>query len=220
MINVETLLADVSVVGALFIIGTIVFAESGLLIGMFLPGDTLLFTAGFFAAQGDLPLAGVIAVIFVAAVLGDNIGYFIGKKSGPRIFRKEDGILFRSEHLVRAEKFYQKHGGKTVMLARFLPYVRTFAPMVAGAAHMQRNKFIFYNFAGALLWSVSFVLIGYWLGVKLAKQVTEYVFPAFVIVMIFALSPTILYLIRNKRLRDYIGNRIKWFWHAITLHKR
>jgi membrane-associated protein len=205
MFGVESLLEGVSVVGALLLIGAIVFAESGLLIGLFLPGDTLLFTAGFFAAQGQLPIAWVLIIIFVAAVLGDNLGYFVGEHAGPRIFRKKDGIFFRQDYLERAKSFYARHGGKTVMFARFVPYVRTFAPMVAGAAKMRHLKFILYNITGAFLWTVTFVMLGYWLGIEIAEQVNEYLLPAFIVGIVFALSPTILYVVRNGRFRAYVA---------------
>lgn len=208
MVGVESLLEGVSVVAALILIGVIVFAESGLLIGLFLPGDTLLFTAGFFAAQGHLPIVWVLVIIFLAAILGDNLGYFVGEHAGPRIFRKKDGIFFRQEYLERAKSFYARHGGKTIMFARFVPYVRTFAPMIAGAANMRRPKFILYNITGAFLWTVTFVMFGYWLGVELAKQINEYLIPAFIIGIVFALSPTILYVIRNGRFRAYAARKI------------
>src|SRR5690606_30194197 len=118
--------------GGLVAIGGTVFAESGLLIGFFLPGDTLLFVSGILAAQGVFNLPLLISVVIVAAILGDNVGYSIGRRSGKRLFSKKDSILFRQEHLERAEQFYEKHGGKTIIFARFVPVVRTFAPMVAG----------------------------------------------------------------------------------------
>jgi membrane-associated protein len=209
MLDVESLIGGISVVGALTIIGLIVFAESGLLIGLLLPGDTLLFTAGFFAAQGELPLAWVILVIFVAAVLGDNVGYYFGEKTGPRIFHKKDGVFFREEHMERAKAFYEKHGGKTVLVARFVPYVRTFAPIMAGTANMNRPKFIIYNILGALSWTVTFVLIGYWFGVELAEQIEQYLVPAFLIGLLFIFSPTIIYFIRSPRFRAAVLQRFK-----------
>ena len=199
MIDSAALIDSVSISGALLIIGVIVFAESGLLIGLLLPGDTLLFTAGFFAAQGNLPLFLVMLVIFVAAIIGDNLGYFVGRKSGPRIFKKKDGILFRKEYALRAQKFYKIHGGKAVAMARFVPYVRTLAPIVAGIAKMERPKFIVYNIIGAFLWTLTFVLLGYWLGVEVAEKFERYAVPAFIIGLLFAFSPTIIYLIKNRR---------------------
>jgi membrane-associated protein len=213
MLDVEGLIAGVSVIGALSIIGIIVFAESGLLIGLFLPGDTLLFTAGFFAAQGELPIGWVIVVITVAAVLGDNVGYYFGEKTGQRIFQKKEGVFFRKEYVERATVFYDKHGGKTVMFARFVPYVRTFAPIIAGAAKMNHFKFFIYNIAGAFTWTVTFVLFGYWFGVELAEEIEQYIVPAFIFGLLFAFSPTIIYFIRNPRFRAAVIHRFAKIGH-------
>lgn len=199
MLDVENLIEGVSVFGALAVIGAIVFAESGLLVGLFLPGDTLLFTAGLFAAHGDLPLAGSMGVIFIAAIIGDNVGYYFGQKAGPRIFKKRESLLFSRQYIEKAQVFYARHGGKTVMLARFIPYVRTFAPIVAGAANMHRLKFIIYNVAGALLWTITFVLLGYWLGLELAEEIEKYLVPAFILCFLFAFSPTIVYFIKRAK---------------------
>jgi len=127
--------------GGLLIVGLFVFAESGLLVGFFLPGDTLLLTAGVFAAQGKISIVWLMIVTVIAAVSGDNVGYSIGRRTGHRIFKKKDGILFRAEYINRAENFYESHGGKTITLARFLPIIRTFAPVVAGVAKMDRKRF-------------------------------------------------------------------------------
>src|SRR4051812_23743889 len=121
--------------GGLIAVMAIVFAESGMLIGLFLPGDTLLLSAGLLAAQGKFPIALTVALIALAAILGDNTGYQIGKVTGKRIFRKKDGVLFRHEYIEKAEGVYEKYGGKIMLLAHFLPIVRTFAPLVAGAGH-------------------------------------------------------------------------------------
>lgn len=203
MLSPESLLGGIGVVGALAIIAVIVFAESGLLVGLFLPGDTLLFTAGFFAANGSLPLWAVIIVIFAAAIAGDNMGYFFGRKTGPKIFHKKEGLFFRREYAERATTFYNKHGGITVLVARFIPYIRTLAPIVAGVGAMNRPKFILYNIMGAFLWTVTFVLLGYWLGVELAKELESYLVPAFVLGLLFAFSPTIIYFIKNAGQRKW-----------------
>jgi membrane-associated protein len=207
--DISTWLAAVGVLGALVLIGTIVFAESGLLVGLLLPGDTLLFTAGFFAAQGQLPLAGVMITIFIGSVMGDSLGYFVGSRAGPRIFRKKDGLFFKRVYLRRAQRFYKNHGGKMVTLARFVPYVRTFAPMVAGAARMHYPKFFVYNVIGALVWTISFVSVGYWLGVRVSEQIQQYAIPAFIIGLLFAFSPSIIYIVKNKKLRVYLANKLR-----------
>lgn len=209
MLEPTSLLEGAGVLGGLAIIGAIIFAESGLLIGFFLPGDTLLFTAGFFAAQGHLPLAGVLAVIFACAIIGDNVGYTIGKKSGPRLFKKQDGLIFRQEYILKAEKFYEKHGGKTIILARFVPVVRTFAPMVAGIGNMQRKSFIFYNIIGAAIWTGSVVMAGYWLGSLIDPHTMEkYLLLAIFGAMAITVGPTLYHLIREPRLRAFL--RLHW----------
>ena len=210
--DVNHLLESAGVLGGLIAIGGIIFAESGLLIGFFLPGDTLLFPAGFFAAQGKLPLAGVIISAFIGSVIGNEVGYVIGKKSGPRIFRKKDGIVFRQEYLTKSEAFYEKHGGKTIILARFMPIVRTFAPLVAGVGNMDRKKFTLYNIIGGGLWVISTVLLGYWLGSKI-PNIDHYILPAVAVAMLFTFGPTIVHLAKDERLRTFIGSQ----WQRVTL---
>ncbi len=142
----------------------IVFTETGLLIGFFLPGDSLLVTAGLLASQGYINVYILGALLSVAAIVGDTVGYTIGKASGPHLFKKEDSLLFNKKHLMKAHAFYEKHGGKTIVLARFIPIIRTFAPVVAGMAKMDYKKFIVYNVAGGLFWVWSMLMTGYLLG--------------------------------------------------------
>ena len=189
--------------GGLLLIGAIVFAETGLLIGFFLPGDTLLFAAGFFAAQGELWLPSLLFVLIFAAIAGNTVGYEIGDRTGKRIFKKKDGILFREEYIERAEAFYEKHGGKTIILARFIPIVRTFAPIVAGVGNMSRLKFFVYNVVGAILWCVSITLLGYWLGSKI-PHIDKYVLPVILIVMILTFAPTLFHIIKDPKIRNKI----------------
>ena len=131
----------------------IVFAESGLFVGFFLPGDSLLFTAGFLASQGFLHIAALSAVCFAGAVLGDSFGYAFGRKVGPMIFKKEDSLLFQKDHLLRAEQYYNRYGAKTIILARFMPIVRTFAPILAGVGRMRYGEFLAFNVVGGALWA-------------------------------------------------------------------
>ncbi len=163
MFDVEHIVAS----GGILIVAAIVFAESGLLVGFFLPGDTLLFSAGLLASQGSPSLPLLLLFTSIAAIVGDNVGYSIGRRAGPRIFKKDDGILFHKDHLIKAEKFYEKHGGKAITIARFVPVVRTFAPVVAGAGKMPRKRFMFFNIIGGVLWVFSMTLLGYWLGSKI-----------------------------------------------------
>ncbi len=142
----------------------IVFAETGLLAGFFLPGDSLLVTAGFVASQGKLDLIKLNLLLSAAAILGDSTGYLIGLKVGPRIFSKEDSFFFKKEYLERTHRFFEKYGGKTIILARFVPIVRTFAPTVAGVGRMQYRRFLAFNVVGGLLWVWGMTAIGYFLG--------------------------------------------------------
>lgn len=143
---------------------TIVFVETGLLIGFFLPGDSLLVTAGLLASQGYINVYLLGTLLSIAAIVGDSLGYTIGKASGPHLFKKDDSLLFNKKHLQRAHDFYEKHGGKTIVLARFIPILRTFAPVVAGMARMDYRRFIAYNVFGGLFWVWSMLMIGYLLG--------------------------------------------------------
>jgi len=142
----------------------IVFAESGLFFGFFFPGDSLLLTAGLLASRGVLKLPLLIPLLFVSAVLGDTVGYWFGAKTGPPLFNRPSSLLFRRENLLKAKAFYDKHGGKTITLARFLPFIRTFAPIVAGAVSMNYSRFLAFNFLGAVLWAIGMPLLGYYLG--------------------------------------------------------
>lgn len=144
----------------------IVFAESGLFFGFFLPGDSLLFTAGLLASQGLFNYY-ILAIIFaVAAITGDSVGYWFGKKIGPKIFNKEDSFFFQKKHIDRTQKFYEKYGTKTIVVARFVPIVRTFAPILAGVGRMNYKIFLKYNIIGGLLWGVGISFLGYYLGSK------------------------------------------------------
>jgi membrane-associated protein len=151
----------------------IVFAESGLLVGFFLPGDSLLFTAGFVASQGIMNVWVLTVGCIVAAVLGDNLGYATGHRWGRRLFHREDSRFFHKKHLLRAQSFYHKHGRKTIILARFIPFVRTFAPIVAGIGSMNYRVFFLFNIIGGVTWTVSFTLLGYYLG-RLIPNVEQY----------------------------------------------
>jgi membrane-associated protein len=145
----------------------IIFAESGLFFGFFFPGDSLLLTAGLLASRGILDIRILLPGLFLSAVAGDQVGYWFGAKTGPLIFNRENSLLFRRKNLLAAKAFYEKHGGKTVTLARFIPFIRTFAPIVAGAAGMNYRRFVFFNFFGGLMWAIGMTTLGYYLGVTL-----------------------------------------------------
>ncbi len=180
--------------GTLLIFG-IIFAESGLLIGFFLPGDTLLLTAGILAALGIFNLPVIIAACFIAAVLGDNVGYWIGKKYGIKLFTKEDSLLFHHRHLARAEYFYEKHGGKAIVLARFVPIIRTFAPVVAGIGSMNYRGFIRYNLLGGALWAIGLPLLGYYITIQFPSlHLEKYVEPILIGVVLVSVVPAVYHL--------------------------
>ncbi|MEK7502934.1 MAG: VTT domain-containing protein [Patescibacteria group bacterium] len=195
------LVALIKTAGYLGLFG-IVFAESGLLLGFFLPGDSLLFTAGFLASQGYLNIWILAISTFFAAILGDNFGYAMGKKFGPKIFKKEDSFLFHRDHLERARVFYEKHGGKTIVLARFLPVIRTFVPILAGVGNMRYKDFVFFNIFGAVIWAIGMTWLGYFLG-NTIPNADQYIVPIVIAIVILSSLPTIthflVHLIRNKQ---------------------
>lgn len=200
-IIIETLLARGGVfvyVGLVFI----VFAETGLAVGFFLPGDSLLVVAGLFAATGQLSVTVLLSSLFVAAVVGDAVGYYTGATMGPKLFRRQKSLLFRPSHLQRAHEFYEKYGGKTIIIARFVPIVRTFAPIVAGAAQMPYRKFVVFNVLGGFLWVFSMVLAGYYLGTLLRDQLginlDEHIEWVIIIVVFLSLTPPIFEYLKSR----------------------
>lgn len=192
----------IKTVGYLGIFG-IIFAESGLFFGFFFPGDSLLFTAGFLASQGYLNIWPLVILCFVAAVTGDSVGYAFGRRVGPRIFSREDSLLFHKDHLKRAQKFYEVHGGKTIILARFMPVVRTFAPIVAGVGQMRYGRFLAYNVVGGLVWGVGLPLAGYFLGQNV-PGIDQYLVPIILGIIIFSVLPSAIHILRDPRQRQNI----------------
>lgn len=190
--------------GGLLLIALIIFAESGMFIGFFFPGDTLLMTAGIFAAKGHLNIEEVVVVIALAAILGDNVGYHIGKRYGRGLFKKKDGVFFRQEYVQRAEKFYERWGSRTMLFSHFVPVVRTFAPPVAGVAKMNYKEFFFFDAIGIIAWSFTVTMVGYWFGTKI-PNVDHYIILAVVAVMAFTLGPTFYHL--GKALLENRQNR-------------
>ncbi len=197
----------VSTFGVLGILA-IVFAESGLLIGFFLPGDSLLFTAGLLVADGrylHLPLPLLCGLIAVAAIAGDQAGYLFGRRVGPRLFRRPDSRLFRREHLLRAEAFFDRYGASSVVLARFVPVVRTFTPIVAGAAHMTYRTFVMYNMVGGALWSCGVTILGYFLGqVAFVKANIELILVG---IVVLSVVPLAVKAVQSRRSRQLTGSR-------------
>lgn len=205
--------------GGILLVALIVFAESGLLIGFFLPGDTLLFSAGLLAAQGLFPIETLIIATIVAAIIGDNVGYSIGRRTGHRIFKKEDSILFHKDNLIRAEKFYEKHGGKTVTIARFVPMIRTFAPMVAGIGKMPRQKFMFYNVVGGILWGGGVTLLGYWFGNRI-PGLANYIEYVLIAVIVLSIGGSMLHILKDKKSRQLLLNKVKLWLSDLSLNKK
>lgn len=181
----------------------IVFAESGLLIGALLPGDSLLFTAGFLASQDILSFPLLLIVVFVAAIAGDSAGYTTGKRYGHRIFKKTDSILFNQKHIVRAEAFYERHGGKAIILARFMPIVRTLAPILAGVGKMPYRTFLGFNIIGAFLWAVGLSALGYFLG-KSVPDIDKFLLPTIGLILIISVTPSLIHFLKDAEQRAKI----------------
>jgi membrane-associated protein len=183
--------------GGTLLVCIIVFIETGFFVGFFLPGDSLLVTAGVFAASGQLQIAKLVLLVPLCAIAGDQIGYWIGRKAGEALYRREDSLVFRKRHLDRAHEFYEKYGGKTVILARFVPIIRTFCPPVAGAAHMPYARYFSYDVAGGILWGGGMVLGGYFLGRQI-PNISENIHYVIAVVIFLSLLPPIISMLRAR----------------------
>ncbi|PID99662.1 hypothetical protein CSA80_00125 [Candidatus Saccharibacteria bacterium] len=186
--------------GGLLVLFLIIFAESGMMVGFFFPGDTLLFSAGILAASGVLPVWPTIAVIAVAAIIGDNTGYHIGKHLGPKLFKKEDGLIFRKDLIMKAEKFYEKYGTKTMLVAHFVPIVRSFAPVTAGAGKMDYRQFVLYDAIGDITWATSITLLGYYIGSRI-PGVEHYIEPVLIGIILVTFVPTLYHAFKDPKIR-------------------
>lgn len=213
---------------AILLVGFIIFAESGLLIGFFLPGDSILFTLGFLLqSMGDLGLGIsvhlVFIFLFICAALGDNTGYAFGRKVGPHVFNKPNSLLFKRENVQKAQDFYDKHGKKTIILARFIPIVRTFVPVVAGVGKMEYKTFFIYNLIGAGLWTGLVIYLGYFLGAGLTRvgiDVDAILLPIVLLIIVISVSPAIYAILKDKNRRKTILNTIKLQFKKITKRKK
>jgi membrane-associated protein len=194
MFDIPSLIHSVGYIG-LFII---IFAESGILIGIFLPGDSLLFTAGFLASQGYLEIAILLPLFFIAGYLGDLTGYLIGRKYGPRIFSREKSLWFNPENVEKTKSFYERYGKKTVILARFIPLVRTIAPIMAGVGNMKYEVFALYNGLGALLWGVGLTSAGYIFG-NIIPDADKYVLPIVALIIVVSFIPAVVEFLRSRK---------------------
>lgn len=176
----------------------IIFAESGLLVGFFLPGDSLLFTAGFLASQQVLNVWLLVIGAAVCAIAGDSVGYYTGHRFGRRLFRREDSRFFHKEHLIKAQKFYERYGGKAIVLARFIPIARTFAPITAGIGKMHYPTFLGYNLMGGLIWTFGLTLLGYFLG-SVIPDVDSYLLPIVLAIVVLSVLPSLFHLWQENR---------------------
>lgn len=195
-----------NVVGVGMVSG-IIFAESGLLFGFFLPGDSLLLTAGILASQGLINIFFLLILTFVSAVAGDNVGYSTGKRFGKRLFNKKESKFFKPEHLVSAHEFYQKHGGKTIILARFIPFIRTFAPIVAGMGNMRYKTFFVYNLIGGFLWAVGVTCLGYFMG-RLIPDIDRYLLLVIGVIIFVSVAPTVWHVLKEPSGRVLVKNSV------------
>ena len=196
----HTILDPLFIIKTLGLLGVvaIVFAESGLFFGFFLPGDSLLFTAGFLASQGLISIYGLLILCFIAAVLGDNVGYFFGRKVGPMIFNKEDSLFFHKKHINRAQDFYNKYGKKTIFLARFIPIIRTFVPIVAGVAGMEYKTFFRFNVIGGFVWTWGMLGTGYILG-NIIPNAEKYLSLIIIVIIIVSFIPAVYEFFKQKQ---------------------
>ena len=185
----------ITTLGVLGVIG-IIYLETGAFFGFFFPGDSLLVTAGYFASQGHLPIVILLVFTFIAAVLGDSTGYAFGKKVGPAIFNKENSLFFNKKYIIRAQEYYERHGGKTIIIARFIPAIRTFAPIVAGIGNMRYKTFLAYNMIGGFVWTWGMLLIGYVFG-SVVPNPDRYIIPLVSVIIIISAAPAIFKIVQE-----------------------
>ena len=188
--------------GGMIALAVIIFAENGLLVGFFLPGDSLLITAGILIGghRVDIDFIPLAFVLFISAVVGEGVGYYIGKKAGDTLYKRPDSRLFKQAHLARTHKFYEKYGGKTIVLARFIPIIRTFVPVVAGAARMDLKKFMLFNVIGGLLWTFGVLLLGLVLG-KSVANIGDYLYAIIGMVIVLSILPPAIEFFRSRSRR-------------------
>lgn len=208
-------IAQIGGILGVLVIAVVIFAETGLLVGFFLPGDTLLIAAGLFAGQDKLPLALLLPITAIAAVAGYQVGYLIGERAGPRVFRRQDGLLFRADYIPKTEKFFQKHGAITILLIRFVAVARTIIPLIAGIGKMDKRKFVFYNVVGAILWTFSITLAAYWVGKKV-PNVDKIIIPLVLAAIILTTGSVLFELLksgdRRRALRKTLREELSYFF--------
>lgn len=215
-------------VAALIVVALIIFAECGLLIGFFFPGDSVLFTFGLLV-QGsssfkiDINIHLVVITLLVASILGNSVGYLFGKKVGPRLFSRPNSLLFKQENIQKAQDFYDKYGGKTVIISRFIPIIRTFVPIIAGVGKMKYKTFMVFNVIGGALWIGGVTYLGYFLGYylnSLGVNVDSILLPIIALIVFVSISPAVYHLLRDKKQRQNIWNATKLQFKKLTHHKK
>lgn len=215
-------------VAALIVVALIIFAECGLLIGFFFPGDSVLFTFGLLV-QGsnsfkiDINIHLVVIVLLTASILGNSVGYLFGKKVGPRLFSRPNSLLFKQENVQKAQDFYDKYGGKTVILSRFIPIIRTFVPIIAGVGKMKYKTFMLFNVIGGVLWIGGVTYLGYFLGyylTKLGVNVDSILLPVIALIVFVSISPAVYHVLRDKKQRQSIWKATKLQFKKLTHRKK
>ncbi len=196
------------------VVAAIIFAESGLLIGFFLPGDSILFSAGFLISAGlfHFNIHAFVAIVFIAAVLGDGVGYMFGKRVGRRLFNRPNSLLFKQENIQKAEEFYNERGGITVVLARFIPVIRTFVPIIAGVSKMSYKSFLMFNMVGALLWAAGVTYAGFYIGEffnKIGVGIDTILLPIVALILLVSILPPLIHILKDQKQRDIIWNATK-----------
>lgn len=201
---------------AILVVALILFAESGLLIGFFLPGDSILFTVGFLVQAGthlQFNVVGAVFIFFFAAALGDTVGYTFGRRVGRKIFTRPNSLLFKQENIQKAEEFYKKYGGKTIIIARFIPVIRTFAPIVAGIGLMRYRTFLIFNLIGAFLWSAGVTFIGYFAGKwfeSIGIKIDTVILPIILVIIVLSILPPLIHIFKDKKQRIAFWNSAKY----------
>jgi membrane-associated protein len=204
--------------GGLLVVALIVFAESGILLGFILPGDSLLLTAGLFAGQGKLPIGWLVPIVIISAILGYQVGYMFGERAGPRLFKRKGGILLRADYIQKTEKFFAKYGALTVVGARFIAHVRTFVSVVAGASSMDKRKYFLCNVIGAVLWGGGLTMLGYWLGSTI-PNIDRVILPLIVGVLIVFYVGVMWGVLKSPDRRRNIKKGLKEDWQYFVGHK-
>lgn len=208
ILHPATSLHSVGAITGYIIITAIIFAECGLLVGFFLPGDSVLFAAGVVAAQGLLNVWVVMALLLAAAIIGVSTGYGVGARWGRRLFEREDSRFFKKENLQKAEAFYEKHGGKALIITRFIPVIRTFVPVVAGISRMPYPKLIFYNILGGIIWVVGLVSMGFWMGEKI-PNIDTYLLPIIAVIILLSIAPGLVAMLKTPERRKSTWDNIR-----------